>query len=768
MKGWQPFKARNMERIPPTLQAQFEQQLAENLRLQQETGRLQQDNMRLQQANAQLNQENASVKEQAKEESNSRLMVEQELGKTEDRLMLALDAAGLAMWEWDMATRAIYTSSRFGEMVNDLSFMKGNSQVWPPDEIQRKLYAEDRNAVNKQIVRVFKLQDQRLDVEFRVRTAAGVRWLECSGEVTQRDRLGFAVRMVGIVRDITRRKQVQHEVETARALAVAANSAKDDFLAHISHEIRTPLNGVIGMNNLLAQSDLQPEQRQYVELVASSGRALLALVNDVLDYSRLQAQKLILEQVRFPLKRWLWEVVMPLRVTAEGKGLELNLRASDDLPLEAVGDPGRLRQIVTNLISNAVKFTEQGQIEVTMRPSDGFVGSLGLRIEVADTGIGIALDKQQSIFGAFVQADSSTSRRYGGSGLGLAISMKLAQMMGGRIDLDSAPGRGSRFVLHVPLGMPRADTPHTQFSLQENPGIELNGLVQASPPLEPPSQFPGKRALVVDDHSINRLLASKLLEQLGFEVAATENGDKAVQAIRANHFDLVLMDIQMPVMNGWQATHHIRLWEQSAGKTRVPIIALSAHASAADREQALASGMDGYLSKPLTPEALQAALRATRLAFKASRAASTPADNPATEPQTFVDSTAPAVLSAPPSRSGPVSVPAKLSLHGRQKMLNRLAGNEDALHAMALAFCQDLRNCMGQAYAAVNTQNWAVVAAQAHALKGLLLSMTAEAAAAQARALEHAAKRGDAVGVVAIFKRLSESAKETFDAVKTW
>ena len=738
---------------------------------------------------AALQQENARLREQAKEDSHSREMVEQELGKTEDRLSLALDAAGLAMWEWDMATQAVYTTVRFAEMVNDFSFMQGNGQVWPPQELQRKLYGEDRNTINQQLVRVFKQQDKRLDVEFRVRTAAGVRWLECTGEVTQRDMLGFAVRMVGIARDITRRKQVQHEVETARALAVAANTAKDDFLAHISHEIRTPLNGVIGMNNLLAQSDLQAEQRQYVDLVASSGRALLALVNDVLDYSRLQAQKLILEQVRFPLNRWLWEVVTPMRVTAEGKGLELILRASDDVPQEAVGDPGRLRQIVTNLLSNAIKFTEQGQIEVAMHPSESFPGRLGLRIEVADTGIGIPLEQQQSVFGAFVQADSSTSRRYGGSGLGLAISMKLAQMMGGRIDLDSAPGRGSRFVLHVPLGIPRADTPNTHFGLVEGgTDTELTRLVQASPPLEQPSQFPGKRALVVDDHSVNRLLATKLLEQLGFEVAAAENGDKAVQAIRSTAFDLILMDIQMPVMNGWQATHHIRQWEQAAGKTRVPIVALSAHASAADREQALASGMDGYLSKPLTPEALQAALRATRLAFKASRTETVPRPDvgPETLPlqplHSLVDSATPdhlpaaalrasagrSRLSEGASRAGPVSVPAKVSLHSRQKMLNRLAGNEDALREMALAFCQDLRNCMGHAYAAVNTQDWPVVAAQAHALKGLLLSMTAEAAAEQAKALQQAAKRGDAAGVTAIFKRLSEAAKETFDAVKTW
>ncbi len=730
-----------------------------------------------------LERENALLREHADVEQQSRLVAEQELGKTEDRLQLALDAAGLAMWEWDAETTAIYTSLRFADLVNDYGYMQGNGQTWPPMELERKLYGEDRLQVRQAILRVFNQTDRKLEVEFRVRTPAGVRWLEASGEVSKRDLMGKATRMVGIARDVTRRKQVQHEIETARALAVAANSAKDDFLAHISHEIRTPLNGVIGMNNLLAQTELAAEQRQYVDLVGSSGRALLALVNDVLDYSRLEAHKLILEQVRFPLQRWIWEVATPMRVSAEAKGLELEVVVSDELPAEAVGDPGRLRQIVTNLISNAIKFTEQGRIEVAMRTSAGFPNQLGLRIEVSDTGIGIPLEKQQSIFGAFVQADSSTSRRYGGTGLGLTICMKLAQMMGGRIDVDSAPGRGSRFMLSVPLGVPRADTPLTQFGADEAADTSERAHLAArametspstTPKLEQPSQFPGKRALVVDDHGVNRLLATKLLEQLSFEVAAAENGEKALQAIRASAFDLVLMDIQMPVMNGWQATHHIRKWEQSTGKTRIPIIALSAHASAADREQALASGMDGYLSKPLTPDALQAALRATRLAFKASRMESMAQDSAVTlgrGPSLLVHAKpdASAASMMPDSMANNPSAPAsRLGLHNRQKMLSRLAGSEAALHEMSQAFCQDLRTCMGLAHGAVKRQDWAVCVQQGHALKGLLLSMTAHTAAEHAKQMEGAAKNSDGPGTHAAFSKLSISAREAFDVVKTW
>jgi signal transduction histidine kinase len=339
----------------------------------------------------QLERENARLRDQADSDSHSRLMAEEELGKTEDRLQLALDAAGLAMWEWDLASHVVYTSRRFAELVNDFGNLTGEGQAWSPEDLAQKVSADDRAPLRQAVVDVLKQKESRLEVECRIRTSDGIRWLEATGEVTQRDMLGYAQRLVGVVRDVTRRREIHQEIELARAQAVAANSAKDDFLAHISHEIRTPLNGVIGMNNLLAQTALAPEQRQYVELVGSSGRALLALVNDVLDYSRLEAHKLILEQVRFPLKRWLWEVVTPLRVSAEAKGLELIVSASDHLPTEGVGDPGRLRQIVTNLVSNAIKFTQKGHIDVSMRPSDEFEGQLGLLLSVKDTGIGIAL-----------------------------------------------------------------------------------------------------------------------------------------------------------------------------------------------------------------------------------------------------------------------------------------------------------------------------------------------------------------------------------------
>lgn len=725
--------------------------------------------LRLQRQIEALQGELATLRSLASQETHSRLMAIEELGKSEDRLQLALDAAGLAMWESNLDTQRISASSSLAALVGETSHGQDDIE-WAVSDLETRLQPSDLSTVRQAISSALKDSGKRIEVDFRIDTVRGVRWLEAVGEVTERDMLGRAVRMIGIVRDVTRRKEIQREIELAREQAEAANAAKDDFLAHISHEIRTPLNGVIGMNNLLAQTDLAPEQRQYVELVASSGRALLALVNDVLDYSRLEAHKLILEQVRFPLERWLWEVGTPMRLTAEAKGLEFLVSVSDDIPAQAVGDPGRLRQIVTNLLSNAIKFTEKGQVAVTMRCWDAGKNAVGLEIEVADTGIGIAPEKQRAIFEAFVQADSSTSRRYGGTGLGLSISLKLVHLMGGRIHLSSAAGKGSRFTVRVPLEWAQDDTPHTQFGGETN-RMELGPAMARAAPLLP--QFLGKRALVVDDHEVNRLLACKLLEQLGMDVVMATNGIDAVRTFQGSPFDVVLMDIQMPGINGWEATHMLRRWEQSAGKSRVPVIALSAHASAADREHALAAGMDGYLSKPLTPEALQAALRATRLSMQSSKFTSTYGVSLSGVVPTRPD----ALLQPPPlapdaGNRAPSATDAALlarpSLQDRQKLLNQLGGDEAALHAMAKAFCQDLRKCMEKAYNAISRKDWVTTAQQGHALKGLLLSMTAEAAAGEARALEQAAKSGDATAVAQVFDRLSEAAKQTFDAVRNW
>ncbi len=719
-----------------------------------------------------LERANAQLQTEATEESHSRLMAEEALGITEDRLQLALDAAGLASWEWDIAAEFVLTSARFGQMLEGTqNALDTQDQHWLPRDLMIMVLPEDAANLRIALVRTLKQQAEAFETEFRMQTPAGLLWIECTGKVSKRDMLGRAERMIGIVRNITRRRAADLAMSLAREEAEAANHAKDEFLAHISHEIRTPLNGVIGMNNLLAQTELAPEQRRFVNLVASSGRALLALVNDVLDYSRFSAGGIVLEQVRFPLQRWLWEAVMPLEVSAQSKGLELHLSAAPDLPKEMVGDPGRMRQIITNLVSNAIKFTHQGSVQVNMAVNDQ-----QLLLSVQDTGIGIAPDKQQAIFDAFVQADSSTARRYGGTGLGLAISMQLANAMGGRIMLQSQSGSGSLFQVWLPLleaapGHFSQDFANTQLGATagHTEPISLQSLANTSmlPRINAPDAMPyaGQVALVTDDNEINRMLARTLLEQLGFEVALAHDGMQAIESVLARRFDVIFMDIQMPQMNGWQATHELRQWEQQAGRARVPIIALSAHASHADREHAFSIGMDGYLTKPLTPEALAAALRTTRRNQHGSAQATLVAP-PAPAPA-IRSASAPAAAGTHAARAAQAGVEASklISPVQRARVLARLGGDEAALHEMARAMRRDLRERMGTAYEALQAQDWPALHAQAHALKGALASITADEAAAQANQLEQCTDEAHALPA---FQRLSLHAKQVFDALKDW
>ena len=709
-----------------------------------------------------LQRENKALREHASTESNSRLMAEVALGKTEDHLQLAVSAAGLSMWEWDIVDETLFSSPQFHETVNTLGGTSGEDPPWSPQDLLRNISTDDRELLRLALVQLFAQQRNRLEVEYRVNTSLGPRWIECTGQVTQRNMLGQVERMTGISRDVTRRREIQQEVEGARAQAVAANAAKDEFLAHISHEIRTPLNGVIGMNNLLAQTSLTEEQRQYVELVGSSGRALLALVNDVLDYSRLQAQKLVLEQVRFPLRRWLWDVVAPMRVAAQAKGLDLLIDASETLPKEAVGDPGRLRQIVTNLVSNAIKFTQQGSIDVSMSLTHADATQMMLQLRVTDTGIGISAQQQQLVFDPFVQADNSTSRRYGGTGLGLSICVKLAEMMGGRIELSSTLGHGSCFTVHVPLAYANFEDRDPDFGVTELAGADMTLPSHAQ---NAAVNYSGKRALVVDDHRVNQLLATRLLQLLGFAVEVAGDGEQAVQAVKAGWFDVVLMDIQMPRMDGWQATHHIRQWELEQRKARVPVIALSAHAAAADREHAIAVGMDGYLSKPLTTEALQAGLRATGLGQQLATAnqAALRDKRPLAQVDLPLPEPAPALVPMP----GATTVPGA-GLVSRERLLARVGHDEAALHEVAQVFCNELRDCLGLAFEGLQKQDWQATRAQAHALKGLLLGITADAAAGDARTLEQAVLAADRDRANAAFARLSDSAKTVFDTVRRW
>jgi signal transduction histidine kinase/ActR/RegA family two-component response regulator len=376
--------------------------------------------------------------------------------------------------------------------------------------------------------------------------------------------------------------------------AGAASRAKSEFLANLSHEVRTPLNAVIGLVRLMRQTNLTEEQLGYMQLMDSSSTALLALLNDILDFSKIEAGKLVMEQVRFDLAQWVQDTVSPYTLQAGTAGVKLELQVDPTLPTQVAGDPGRMRQVLSNLLSNAVKFTKKGSIRVLVSLRKEVVKGqsvVPLEVRVVDTGIGMSAQSQQSIFEAFTQADASTTRKYGGTGLGLAICARLAQMMGGQLTVRSAPNVGSVFTFTVDLAVAAAD--HANLTVPADLG--------ASP-------WVGLNVLIAEDNAVNVLLMRKLLKDSGCHPLFAENGEVALGLLQKNKIDLVLMDVQMPVMDGIEATAKIRALEAGTGR-RTPIIALTAHAMPGDQERCLAAGMDGYVSKPVAMEALNLAVR---------------------------------------------------------------------------------------------------------------------------------------------------------------
>ncbi len=444
------------------------------------------------------------------------------------------------------------------------------------------VHPEDRAATLKRLEGLAR-GEPVVDGENRYRCRDGsYRWLSWRS---------FPVPERGIVYSIAR--DVTEKRRAAEALA-RANAARGEFLRNMSHEIRTPMNAIIALSNLLVKGELPAEERAWAASVKTSAEGLLRVIDDILDFSKIEAGKLEIETVDFALRQTLAGVVALLAPRAEKQGVELRLEIGDAVPDALSGDPTRLRQVLLNLVGNAIKFTEEGSVVLAVTSGPPGDGTVEMRFAVRDTGIGIEPGAQARLFEAFTQADSSTTRRFGGTGLGLAISRRIVGLMGGEIELESAPGKGSTFRFAVP------------FALAGATGEEA-GDAAAPAAARDRDRRSSRRLLVVEDDELNRSVVLRVLRGLGYRAEAVVDGVEALAALERERYSLVLMDCQMPELDGYETTRRLRRRERGTGR-HLPVIAMTAHAMRGERERCFAAGMDDYVSKPFTEERLAAVL----------------------------------------------------------------------------------------------------------------------------------------------------------------
>ena len=636
----------------------------------------------------------------------------QALARSEERFSLAVRGTNDGIWDWDIRTGEVFFSPPWKSMIG-----------YEDDELEnvfatfdKLLHPEDHERVMATLNDYLESRIPRYSVEFRFKHKDGSwRWILARGR-SLRDKSGKPYRMAGSHTDVTERKHDEEELHKARQAAEAANSAKSVFLANMSHEIRTPMNGVIGMSELLLGTTLDDSQREYQNMLKDSADSLLELLNDILDFSKIEAGKMDLDSHEFDLNTIVTETVQAMGIRAFQKRLVLLHHISPDVPARLLGDDGRLRQILINLVGTAIKFTHKGGVTVEVNVESGTADALMLHFKINDTGIGISPEMHESIFEAFTQAEASTTRRYGGTGLGLAICRDLVTLMQGRIWVESQLGVGSTF--------------HFTAAFGRTSGISIKPL---SPRFQPVMTAPASmRVLVVEDGHVNQLVSARMLEKRGHLVTLASSGQEAIDFFNSEPFDAILMDVQMPGMNGFEATAAIREIEKKSGE-HVRIIAMTANAMKGDREDCLAAGMDDYIAKPLRSVELFQVLE------KNSRRSMVQEPE---QPFTRVE----AAAIRPPVESVPFDLAA----------FRESAGDEKLMRKLIAIFPEDTQKYLKKAEKALAAGKAKPLYEAAHSLKGMLGVYAADKALRLASELSEYAHAGDLKGAQLMYDQLKK------------
>ncbi len=527
-------------------------------------------------------------------------------------------------------------------------------------------------------------------------------------------------RWVAIGTDVSARREAIEALEQAKSSAEAASRAKSDFLANMSHEIRTPMNAIIGMTDLALETGLTSEQREYLMTVRDSASSLMDLLNDILDLSKIEAGKLIIDSLPFDLSDVVQNTMMTFAHQAEQKGLKFAWHSQPGSPARLIGDVTRVRQVLVNLVSNALKFTERGEVAVAIEPQ-WQTDELSLHFSVRDTGIGISADSLKSIFNAFTQADGSVTRRFGGTGLGLTISARLVDLMEGRIWVQSEVNRGSTFhcVLPFRLASP-GELPRAAGDTECSRGIAARVL----------------RVLVADDNHANRMLATRILEKRGHAVLAVADGREAKRTLDRELVDVALLDVQMPQLDGLSITREIRRREQQAG-THLPIVAVTAHAMKGDRERCLAAGVDAYLAKPLDAKQLY----------------------------TLVERLGAGLTDSMNHRAAAPQGPLRLAFC---EALKRLEGDEELLREQMQFLLKEIPGLLDEARTAIAQSDGRRLEVAAHRLKGLASSFDAGRAVETANCLEQLGQKRDFQEAPVFADQLARRLDELAEAVRQY